>query len=168
VTVILTASLQRERMMWSVGRLGRGSLTLMAIATLVGISPAEGQGVESVREGARVRLAFDETRMSGILAHRGRDTLWVRVGGPDTLVTVPLAQLRRLEVSRERQSNAGHLALAGFLIGAIPGMLAGAACDCGNPGAAVVFMGAFTGGLGAALGAGLGATSRHDVWEIVR
>jgi hypothetical protein len=59
------------------------------------------------------------------------------------------------------------MALGGLVIGAIPGVIAGATCDCGNPGAAIVLMGAFTGGIGAAIGAGLGATSRHDVWEVV-
>jgi hypothetical protein len=47
-------------------------------------------------------------------------------------------------------------------------VVSGATCDCGNRGAAVVLLGAITGGLGAAIGAALGATGHHEAWEVVR
>ena len=59
------------------------------------------------------------------------------------------------------------MALGGLNIGAIPGLVAGATCDCGEPGLAAVLFGTATGGLGAAVGAGLGATGKHDIWEVV-
>ena len=105
--------------------------------------------------------------MSGILAERGQDTLWIRVDLVDTLGAAPLAGVERLEVSRERRSSSGRMALLGFALGAIPGVAMGASCDCGNRGAAVLAMGALTGGLGAVIGAAVGASSPHDVWEVV-
>lgn len=143
------------------------ALAMLAMA-MMGTPPAQGQGVESVRRGARVRLAVDGGRMTGILAERVRDTLWVRFDQSDTVRVVPLARVRRLEVSRERRSNAGRMALAGLVIGSVPGVVSGATCDCGNRGAAVVLLGAITGGLGAAIGAALGATGHHEAWEVVR
>jgi len=143
-------------------------IVLVMFATaMMGTSPARGQGVESVRQGARVRVAADGERMTGTLAERGQDTLWVRLDHADAVRAVPLAGVQRLEVSREWRSNAGRGALAGFVVGAIPGVVSGATCDCGNRGAAVLLLGAFTGGIGAAIGAVLGATSHHDVWEVV-
>ena len=155
---------------WARRITGRGAtitVLVMFAAAMMGTSPAQGQGVESVREGARVRLSADGEPVTGTLAERGQDTLWVRLDQADTAHAVPLAQVHHLEVSREWRSNAGRGALAGFLVGAIPGVVSGATCDCGNPGAAVLLLGAFTGGIGAALGAVLGATSHHDVWEVV-
>jgi len=146
---------------------GGGFALVMFVVAMMGAPPAQGQGVESVRQDARVRLAADGERMTGTLVERGRDTLWVRFDQTDTVSAVPLARLRRLEVSRERRSNAGRMALAGFVVGAVPGVVSGATCDCGNRAAAVLLLGAITGGLGAAIGAVLGATSHHDVWEVV-
>jgi hypothetical protein len=143
------------------------TLIVLVPPTTAGNAAAQAPTPAAIRQGARVRLAVDGEWMSGILARRGRDTLWVRVGQADTLLAAPLARMGHLEVSREQRSNTGRGALAGLVIGSIPGVLAGATCDCGNPGAAIVLMGAFTGGLGAALGAALGATGRHDVWEVV-
>lgn len=154
---------------WTRRITGRGAtITLLVILmAIIGPPPAQGQGVESVREGARVRLAADGERMTGTLVERGRDTLWVGFDHADAVRAVPLAGVQRLEVSRERRSNAGRGALAGFVVGAIPGVVSGATCDCGNRGTAVLLLGAFTGGIGAAIGAVLGATSHHDVWEVV-
>jgi hypothetical protein len=137
----------------------------MLVAAAVAI-PAHAQGVESVRRGARVRVEVEGEQRTGVLEERGPDTLWVRFNRTDT-VPIPLARVQRLEVSRERRSNAGQMAVVGLMIGIVPGVVAGATCDCGEPGLAALVFGAATGGLGAALGAGLGATGKHDVWEVV-
>lgn len=97
------------------------ALVAFAVA-MTGTPRVQGQGVESIRQGARVRLQqVDGKRMSGILAGHGPVTVWVRFGQPGTFRAVPLAFVRRLEVSRERRSNAGRMALAGLVVGAIPG-----------------------------------------------
>ena len=143
---------------------GVGVLFLLgALVTL----PAEGQGVYSIRQGARVRLEVDGKRMIGILNDRGSDSLAVRLDRGDTLWATQLARVQRLEVSRERRSDAGRWALAGLIVGAIPGVVAGVSCDCGRPGAAALSLGAFTGGIGLALGAAIGSGRRHDVWEVI-
>src|SRR5262245_23166606 len=119
----------------------------VGVACLLGMlvtSPAEGQGVYSVRQGARVRIEVNGKRMIGTLEDRGQDTVRVRLEPSDTLWATPVAQLQRLEVSRERRSDAGRWALAGLVVGAIPGVVAGATCDCGRPGAAALALGAFT------------------------
>jgi hypothetical protein len=144
-----------------------GGVALAMITLSMLGAPAQGQGVESVRRGARIRLAMDGGRTTGILAERVRDTLWVRVDHSDTVRAVPLSRVRGLEVSRERRNNAGRMALAGLVIGSVPGVVSGATCDCGNRAAAVVLLGGITAGLGAAIGAALGATGHHDVWEMV-
>jgi hypothetical protein len=144
--------------------LGKSGVTLMFLAAMLAI-PAHGQGLESVRKGARVRLASDGSEVIGILADHKPDTLWIRLDRTATLQPFALSRVQRFEVSRERRSNAGRMAFGGLIVGAVPGLVAGVACDCGEPGLAAVLFGAVTGGLGAAIGAGLGATSRHDVWE---
>ena len=143
-----------------------GATLAVFLAALLAV-PMHGQGLEPVRDGARVRLASDTHTVTGTLVGRTSDTVWVRLEHAPERQAFALANVERFEVSRERRSNAGRMALGGLVIGAVPGLVAGVACDCGEPGLAAVMFGAITGGLGAAIGAGIGATGKHDVWEVI-
>jgi hypothetical protein len=104
------------------------------------------------------------------------DTLVVQVEDRADALSVPLADVTKLEVRRGQKSNAGRGSLIGSLVGAgagaALGALAGAAIppdSCANGCVVgVAGIGALAGGaVGALVGLAIGSSSKSDRWEAV-
>jgi hypothetical protein len=134
---------------------------------------AEAQRAVDLAPGTRVRVALaDSLRQAvflprartliGTLARATADTLWLHVGGPDT-IRVPRAGLRSLDVSRgaSRSSSALEQGLAvavGF------GLPLYAAADDRDERREAIFVVGFT----AVTAAIIGAVRPHERWRRVR
>jgi hypothetical protein len=110
-------------------------------------------------------LRDSSTPLIGTLEAQQRDTLWIdQTEGGTT--GVPLARLKRVEISRGARGHAGTGAIIGFLVGAAIAVPTGLSCDC-NKGAAVPLFTLLLGGLGTAAGAGLGSAMKSEAWQAV-
>ena len=147
---------------------------IIAIAALVAAGRAQGQGIADLPAGARIRITLpDSARQTpltlriqtvvGTFARTTSDTLWLQVGGPDT-VRVPRAALRRVEVSRG-VSRARSALEFGFGTGLAIGLAshAGAYGD-DHRGDDAIVIGAVT----AVVGAVIGALRPYERWRRVR
>ena len=101
-----------------------------------------------------------------------RDTLQIAVDGRDQ-TTVAVATVRRVEVSRGRESKAKKYAIRGAIISGLLGAISlGLQHDTvGEQGSSVgkaAALGAFSGGLfGGVIGGAIGAVKSADRWEQV-
>ncbi len=129
--------------------------------------------IEPVAPGDRVRVTAWSVvpgRPVGTVVSLGADTCVLEVEGRAEPLTLPLASVTRLEVSRGQESNVGKGALTGGLIGAAFGLFVGLIV-----GSDPEFFGenafansvAVLGGAGIGVGAIIGSLSTSDRWEEV-
>jgi hypothetical protein len=128
----------------------------------------------SVGQRVRVRTDSEAARVvTGTLVGQDSLAIKVQVVQPElTVVTVPLARIKQLEVRTGRQSNAGSGALIGFGVGAGLGLAMGITAandsflqaDAGE----VVAVTVVTGLVGAGIGSLVGLATGGDRWEVVR
>jgi hypothetical protein len=119
--------------------------------------------------GSRVRVTSfsDASLRIGTVAAIEADALVLRRAGDDSTLRIPIGELRRLEVSSGKRSQAGRGAMIGAAIGALPGLLLtfGDYSDDvhgdGPSPAAVAAMGAAG---GAAVGAAIGRVVKTERW----
>jgi hypothetical protein len=153
-------------------------LAQLALAVTVCLCPAQvsAQTIPAIDAGARVRVwTADKHTVAGRVEARTPDALVIRPDGQTTTISLPVATLQRIDVSRgtsSRRSSAWRSAKRGALIGAVLGAssLALQHEEVGG-GTSVVeaaALGTWSGGLfGGAIGAVVGALSRHEHWERV-
>jgi hypothetical protein len=140
--------------------------------------PLAAQGSAAIEAGARVRVWTSELR--GVTGRVERATPETLVLGPDgqaASLSIPVATLVRVDVSRGQQSRksaAWSKARWGILIGAVPGAILSALQHeqigegGSSPGEAAA-LGAWSGGLfGGLIGAAVGAARPGENWERVR
>lgn len=146
-------------------------LALIAAAAM----PLDAQQVPSVPAGARVRVqrAGERGTQDGTFVSLGGDTLIVRPGGGAIADTLPLADVRSIDVSRGVGPDGGRLVGAtafGLLVGAGAGWAAGSLMcrDSGNElcGLGVLTTMAIGGALGLVAGAVEGSRP-VERWERV-
>jgi len=144
---------------------------VVTLVALVAAGRAQGQAIADLPAGARVRITLPDSARPFPFARRARavigtvaratmDTLWVQVGGPDT-VRVPRGVIRKVEVSRG-VSRARSALEMGLLFGVDVGLLV-ATHDHHERGEAVAI-----GVSAVALGAFIGAVSPYERWRRVR
>ncbi len=142
---------------------------------------------ESVIPGNRLRVTaaeyFQKTKIRKPLSNRARvvgtvmtanaDTLFLKIDNqPEPVIlSVPVASLKKLEVSRGKNSKTGSVAGIGFLVGAIAGAALGYHADeRGNdlaPEHAALIGAGYGGLIGILIGAATGSRMRGDRWEEV-
>ena len=132
---------------------------------------------QEVEEGARVIVSTTEVdTMTGYVEKLTTDTLLIKLDGESRSVSVPLVNLKKIEISRGRRSRsqaAWSKAKWGALIGAVPGAVSlGLGHEqIGEDGASVgkaAALGAWSGGLfGGLIGVAIGAMSPGEAWEKV-
>ena len=145
---------------------------VVALASLLS-ARLHAQRAATPDQGSRVRLAIaDSLRQEpflrrtrsviGTLARATPDTLWLHVGGPDT-VRIPRTDLRSIDVSRgaSRASSAFEQGIAVAAIFGLP--LYSAADDRDERQRAVVIVGST-----AALAAIIGAVRPYERWRRLR
>ena len=142
-------------------------LLACVLATRAGaqrVDPAAGSRVritvaDSLRQSPYMARS---TSLTGTLARATPDTLWVHVGGPDT-VRVPRSTLRRMEVSRGA-SRLSSVLEQGFFVALAFGVPAYAAADDSHEKRQAV---AIVGGT-AVLAAIIGAVRPYERWRRMR
>jgi hypothetical protein len=157
------------------------ALLLLVLArpdALVGQAAAR---AASLYPGARVRITrIDEKPLVAIVVARVADTLVVRAPGQAQPLTLPLAEISRLDVSTGRHRNVGKGALVGIVAGGALGAVLGAAsyqpCESTeflgcllaptDRGESATLGGAVGGALGLVVGALIGVV-RQDTWKRV-
>lgn len=144
------------------------SLALLATSTW-GAFPALAQ----LDPGARVRVTSARSKQVGTLVSLDGDSLRYTLLDSATITAIPLPSVVRLERSVGKRSNVGRGAKVVGLLGGGLGLTIGLLAAADNSGwfeigieeiAAVT--GVF-GATGAGIGALIGATSKHDLWEVV-
>ena len=141
------------------------------------VAPLGAQAPPGVNVGARIRVSTADIRKGiGVVEAVTSDTLVFRPDDATTSVTIPIAALRRLEISRgasARKSSAWRGAKWGAAIGAGAGAISlglqheevGGGSSVGEAAA----LGVWSGGLfGGAIGALVGAARATEQWERVR
>ena len=171
-----------RRFMWFDPLIAIAALTVPSRSTSAQPARPPSAGVLAV--GARVRLTPanrspqfpDGARRIGVLRGAARDSLVVlwADGGEETL---PVAEVRRLDVSRGRQRAVWQGLAIGLAAGAGTGAIIGAASytddGCGEFGCLVDFGRNFHAGIGAAIGGAagvlvggtIGAVGRWERWR---
>ena len=158
---------------------------LFTALLLLPVAAVRAQQPVAVSIGQRVRVRTDSgtaTVVTGTLV--GQDSLAIQLqvlhprtflnsDAPEsTIVTVPVARVRQLEVSTGRRRNAGRGAVIGLGVGAGLGLALGIAAMSdpwlkGNAGD-VATVTVVTGVVGAGIGALVGLAASGDRWEVVR
>jgi len=167
--------------MWRSSRSGKARCLVLAAVLLMLASPVASQvppAADSARSPwitgeVRVRApSIAKFRIVGTVDRAPPDTLVVRGltrAGVDTIWTLPVAAISRLQVVHGTHSNAGK----GLGYGLLGGGLAGAgigALSCKEPGnllgseGCAKVLGVLGAGAGAIVGLIVGATSRSDTW----
>ena len=146
----------------------RPALLLVAIA-LVAPAPLLAQQATPLPPGAKIRVTATQTlprREVGSFTAARNDTLWMQAGSSNQ-VAVPLATVERLEVSAGRARLKWALigGAVGLLAGGVLGGRAGAEDDFTGTGAAAGFtVGALQ---GVVLGAAVGGLAAPRRWRVV-
>jgi hypothetical protein len=135
------------------------------------------QGAPAIDAGARVRVWTSELRgVTGRVERSTPETLVLRPEGQTASLSIPVAILVRMDVSRgqeSRRSSAWKRAKWGIVIGGVPGAVSlglqheqvGGGSSVGKAAA----LGAWSGGLfGGLIGAAIGAANPGESWERVR
>jgi hypothetical protein len=159
------------------------SLSKPVIALFLLSTSATGQAVEHgsppVAPGRRIRVATDSQprAVSGAMMSYRSDTLVYRPDRGGGLIAVPLASIRRLEVSGGTRTNRKRATTLGFAAGALVGGTIGLSMydkptcsggiSCVNVGPMEALFGAVAGGAaGALVGYVVGARPR-EIWNHV-
>ncbi len=161
---------------------------LVLVLVPAGVNCVRAQDTLHLKPGARVRVIVDSTvvthgawgdvsshaRYVGELVAQRPDSLQLRLP-PDSIISLAVSRVIRLEVSRGRHSSAGKGALIGGGIGAALGLAVGIGaasesctgfCPPRVSGGEIAGVTLITGFLGAFIGAIIGAPSREG-WEPV-
>jgi len=154
----------------------RATLTLIAIVCLLPVQlPA--QAPPAIDVGARIRVwTSDMRKVTGRVEASTSDTLVLQPDRETASVSMPVATLIRIEISRglvSRKYSAWKRAKWGALIGAVPGAISLALqheqVGGGSSVAKAAALGAWSGGLfGGLVGAVVGAAHPGENWERVR
>ena len=150
----------------------RAPLLIAVLASVLAVR-AEAQRIDDVTPGSRVRVMIaDSLRQApytpraypviGMLARATPDTLWLHVGGPDT-VRVPRSMLRGADVSRGASRAASALE-QGLLVAVAFGIPLYAAADDRDERREAI---AIVGGT-AVVAAIIGALRPYERWRRVR
>jgi hypothetical protein len=129
-----------------------------------------------LESGARIRVTASNSspaRRTGSFVSLDGDSLRYTAAAADSIVTLPLGSVARLERSTGRHSGAGRGAAIGGLIGGGLGLALGLAAsseensfyEVGGEDVAVVTV--LLGAVGAGVGALIGSGSKRDRWETV-
>jgi hypothetical protein len=149
-----------------------GRLILIALAMLLPLATARAQFSE-LEPGARVRVGaphYVSGVVDGTILTQRRDSLKIALGGGSS-ISVPLAELTHVEVSRRRSWRLG--AVRGSMWGAATGLAIGAVAtlgpggcdgDCGHKAVDHLVAIPLSGAL---LGAGIGALIGAERWKTV-
>lgn len=146
----------------------RFSVLLLALL-VAGTSGSASQLPSWVRPGARLRVTTGATSPSliGVFVGSSRDSLAIIADHTADTMRVGLDVASRIEVSRERRTQAGKGARIGFLTGGAAVLLVIATSNDQNPPepiGTVILCGVF-GAMGAGLGGLIGSGVATDVWE---
>jgi hypothetical protein len=149
-------------------------LAFLALACFPNRSFAQDADVDP---GDRVRLSTRSMeKKTGVVESATADTLLIRLDGEIRSLSVPIADLTRIEVShgeRGRCAAAWSKGKWGALIGAVPGAISLAlqheqVGDDGSSAGEAALLGAWSGGLfGGLIGAAIGALNPGEAWERV-
>jgi len=134
-------------------------------------APVFGQATNSVSVDQRVRITTDNTTHVGRVVAVAPESVRVAVDDREP-VTIATPTVRKIEVSRGRQSKWKKYAVRGAIIsGAIGAVSAGAQHDTIDGGSSVgkaAALGLWSGGLfGGLIGGAIGASKSADRWEQV-
>lgn len=153
----------------------RTRLILMVIVCLLPM-PVAAQPIPPIAVGGRIRVwTTDARKMAGRLEAVTSDTLVVQPEGTAAPVSIPVALLTRIEISRglmSRGESAWRRATWGAVIGAVPGAISlglqHEQVGGGSSVAKAAALGAWSGGLfGGLIGAVIGAGHPSEKWEQV-
>ena len=147
------------------------ALSLATCVALLAAGRAQGQAIADLPADARVRITMPDSARPWLFAPRGRgvigtvaratsDTLWLQIGGPDT-VRVPRGVIRKVEVSRGVSRARSALEQSLFL-GVVVGLSAARADGPTRQEKVAIGVSAL------ALGAFIGAVSPYERWRRVR
>jgi len=150
----------------SLGRAGRSACVLVVLA--IGARAHAGESAV-VEVGSRVRVTSNSTApvSVGTVAAVEDDALVLRRAGEASTLRIPIGDLRRLEVSSGRRSQAGRGAMIGTAIGAMPGLLLSFGDyseDVHGDGPSPVAVAAIGAAGGAAVGAAIGWAVKTERW----
>jgi len=150
-----------------------GFLTTSVLGRAQASDAAPGEVPPWLHPHARVRLTpFAPSRARPILGEfreaRG-DSVWIRTGFGPHDTGIPLSQISRFEVSRERSPRTWHGAGIGFLGGALIGGAAGVSegAEQGDTGARVAVDGLLLGCLLMIPCALIGHAEKTDHWVVI-
>lgn len=157
--------------------MGRANIVVLILGVVIcgAASPAAAQAGLPVAVDQRVRVwTASAEALTGRVVAIAPDTLRLAVEGRDP-VTVPVATVRRVEVSRQssRGARARKWAIRGAVISGVLGAISlglqhEQVGENGSSAGKAAALGAFSGGLfGGLIGAGLGAAGGGDRWEQV-
>jgi hypothetical protein len=141
--------------------------TVLLLALLVALPAAAASQLPAwVRPGARLRVTTAAGEpVVGSLVRADPDSFSLQVGTDDE-VTIPLAAVSRMDVSRERGSQFGAGARTGLVVGASFGAVTILSNgDVGNKGLGALVFGGVFGLIGAGVGGLIGSAMPTDVWE---
>jgi hypothetical protein len=154
----------------------RSRLIFMVAVCLLPM-PVVAQAIPGIAPGGRVRVwTSDIRKMTGRLEAVTSDSLVVQSEDTAAPVSIPVALLTRIEVSRglmSRGESARRRGLWGAVIGAVPGAISlgfqHEQVGGGSGVAKAAALGAWSGGLfGGLIGTLVGAVHRGEKWERVR
>jgi hypothetical protein len=144
----------------------RASGVLVVLA--IGAQVHAGESVV-VKVGSRVRVTSTSTASVsiGTVAAFEAGALMLRRAGDDSTLRIPIADLRSLQVSSGRRSQAGRGAMIGTAIGAMPGVLltfGDYSEDVHGDGPSPVAVAAMGAAGGAIVGAAIGWAVKTERW----
>ena len=148
------------------------ALVFLALACPADRASAQEKDVE---RGDRVRVSTRNLdKKAGVVESAAPDVLSIRFDGELSSLSIPVAELTRIEVSqgpRGRCAAAWSKGKWGALIGAVPGAISLAlqhdqVGEDGSSAGEAALLGAWSGGLfGGLIGAAIGALSPGEAWE---
>ena len=152
---------------------------LLTLTVVVGLLPVRlpAQAPPAIGVGARIRVwTPDMRKVTGRVEASTADLLVVQPDGTTASVSLPVASLSRIDISRglpSRAHSAWTRARWGALIGAVPGAISlglqHEQVGGGSSAARAAALGAWSGGLfGGLIGAVVGAARPGEDWERVR
>ena len=154
----------------------RANLILIVIVYLLPVQ-LSAQAIAAINVGARIRVwTSDMRKVTGRVEAFSPDTLVLEPDGKTAAVSMPVATLVGIEISRgllSRKKSAWNRARWGAVIGAVPGAISlglqHEQVGGGSNVAKASALGAWSGGLfGGLIGAVVGAVHQGENWERVR
>ena len=153
----------------------RAAALIMIVVSSVPV-PSAAQAGARFTKGDRVRVWTSERTVTGQVSATAPDRIELQPDGGEPALSIPLATVRKVEISRGRPNRAQRArtgakwgALLGGGLGAVSlGVQHQQVGDGGSSVGKAAALGAFSGGLfGGLIGAGIGAVRSGDKWEHV-